>query len=202
MEIQEKIRKTLAVAGLGSDPSGEGLVTSAVALMLCCVEGENCIWFIKRTEYEKDIFSGHVAFPGGKRKKEDSTLLHTVFREVEEELGFSLETEGRILGEMDFVRPFTSTVRQYAVKPFIAFIEADSNFIPNYEVAQYFRVPVKHLLTPKNRGTRERIRNDKIVNDYVFTYQEHIIWGLTGRILNEFFEKTSNFFPITSTYSA
>ncbi len=194
MDIREKIGKALALPGADSDP-GEGLVASAVALMLCRAEEQHWIWFIRRTEYRKDLFSGHVAFPGGKRKNEDSTLLHTAFREVEEELGFSLETEGRILGEMGFVRPFTPAVRQYAVKPFVAFIDADPDFIPNYEVAQYFRVPVRHLLSPENRKTRERVRGDEIVNDYVFRYRNHIIWGLTGRILNEFFKKTSNFFP-------
>ena len=195
MSMREEIRKVLDPPGTQLGPE-EGLLASAVLVMLCERGGDYGIWFIRRTEYRDDAFSGHVAFPGGKKKQSDSTLLHTAFREVGEELGFDAGKEVEILGEMDFVRPYTPSVRQYAVKPFVAMINDKVEFVPNYEVSEFFCVPVSHLVNPKNRDVRERKRDGKIIDDYVFSYRNHIIWGLTGRILNEFFKKTSACFTM------
>lgn len=190
----EEIRRTLDPPGTLLDP-GEGLLASAVLVMLCERGGDCGIWFIRRTEHRDDAFSGHVAFPGGKKKRSEATLVDTALREAGEELGFDAAREVEILGEMDFVRPYTPSVRQYAVKPFVAMINDKVEFVPNYEVSEFFCVPVSHLLNPKNRDVRERKRDGEIIDDYVFVYRNHIIWGLTGRILNEFFRKTSGSFP-------
>lgn len=195
MDIREEIKKVLNPPGTLLDSGGE-LLASAVLVMLC-ERGENYgIWFIRRTEYRGDVFSGHVAFPGGKKKQSDATLLDTAFREAGEELGFDAGKEAEILGEMDFVRPYTPSARQYAVKPFVAMIDGEVEFVPNYEVSEFFCVPVSHLVNPKNRNVRERKRDGEIIDDYVFAYRNHIIWGLTGRILNEFFKKTSACFTM------
>ena len=191
--IWEEIRKTLDPPGTLLDPC-EGLLASAVLVMLCERGGDCGIWFIRRTEYRDDAFSGHVAFPGGKKKQSDATLVDTALREAGEELGFDAAKEVKILGEMDFVRPYTPSVRRYAVKPFVAMIDCGAEFVPNYEVSEFFCVPVSHLVNPENRDVRERRRDGEIIDDYVFAYRNHIIWGLTGRILNEFFKKTSGCF--------
>ena len=193
MNIKEEIRKVLDPPGTLLDPGGE-LLASAVLLMLCERGGDYGIWFIRRTEYRDDAFSGHVAFPGGKKKQSDATLVDTALREAGEELGFDAGEEAEILGEMDFVRPYTPSVRQYAVKPFVAVIGSGVEFDPNYEVSEFFCVPVSHLVDPKNRDVRKRKRDGMAIDDYVFAYRNHIVWGLTGRILDEFFRKTSGCF--------
>ncbi len=191
--MREEIRKVLDPPGTLLDP-GEGLLASAVLVMLCERGGDYGIWFIRRTEYRDDAFSGHVAFPGGKKKQSEATLVDTAFREAGEELGFDAGNEVEILGEMDFVRPYTPSVRRYAVKPFVATVGDEVEFVPNYEVSEFFWVPISHLIDPKNRDVRERKRDGRVINDYVFSYRNHIIWGLTGRILDEFFKKTSRCF--------
>jgi len=193
MNMREEIRKVLDPPGTLLDP-GEGLLASAVLVMLCERGGDYGIWFIRRTEYRDDAFSGHVAFPGGKKKQSEATLVDTAFREAGEELGFDAGNEVEILGEMDFVRPYTPSVRRYAVKPFVAMVGDEVEFVPNYEVSEFFWVPISHLIDPKNRDVRERKRDGRVINDYVFSYRNHIIWGLTGRILDEFFKKTSRCF--------
>ena len=87
MNIREEIRKALDSPGVSPDP-GEGLLASAVLVMLCERGEDHGVWFIKRTEYRNDVFSGHVAFPGGKKKQSDATLVDTALREAGEELGF------------------------------------------------------------------------------------------------------------------
>ena len=193
INVREEIRKTLDPPGTLLDP-GEGLLASAVLVMLCERGGDYGIWFIKRTEYRDDAFSGHIAFPGGKKKQSDVTLVDTALREAGEELGFDAAKEAEILGEMAFVRPYTPSVRRYVVKPFVSMIGGGVEFTPNYEVSEFFWIPVSHLVNPKNRDVRERKRDGKVIDDQVFAYRNHIIWGLTGRILDEFFKRTSGCF--------
>ena len=189
-----EIRKILDPPGSGAPPGGD-VVQSAVLLMLRERDGDFLVWFIRRTEHAGDPFSGHVAFPGGKKKDEDETFADTVTREVSEELGFDAARDAEILGEMDFIRPLTPSVRHYAVKPFVAALGSETEFSPNYEVAECFGVPVSHLLDEKNRDVRKRNRGGVAVDDYVFVYRNHIIWGLTGRILHEFLARTRGVFP-------
>lgn len=193
MSLLHEIRKTLDPPGTGSQP-GRGLVRSAVLVMLSERGSGFGIWFIKRTEHRDDPFSGHVAFPGGKKKESDATLLDTAAREVGEELGFDAARKGEILGEMDFFRPYTPSVRSYAVKPFISVVQGEPEFVPNREVSEIFRIPVSHLLDGKNRTVRKRRRGGVLIDDHVFRYRGHIIWGLTGRILSDFLKKTDGLF--------
>src|ERR1039457_5827057 len=48
------------------------------------------VLLMRRAEREADAWSGHWSFPGGRRKPEDSDLLHTALRELEEECGILL----------------------------------------------------------------------------------------------------------------
>lgn len=51
------------------------------------------VLFVKRTSNEKDQYSGHIAFPGGKYENNDINLLNTCIRETKEEIGLNLLTE-------------------------------------------------------------------------------------------------------------
>ena len=195
MSAVGEIKKILDPPGSAAAPPGD-IVQSAVLLMLRESEAGFRIWFIRRTEHPDDPFSGHVAFPGGKKKDEDETLADTAVREVSEELGFDASRGAEILGEMDFIHPLTPSVRRYAVKPFVAVLGGETEFSPNYEVAECFSVPVSHLLDEKNRDVRKRNRDGVAVDDYVFVYENRIIWGLTGRILDGFLARTSGLFPV------
>ena len=144
------------------------------------------ILFIKRPENPNDPYSGHVAFPGGKNKKDDENLLFTAIREVNEEVGIDLNKDARIIGELDQLKPLNPDGPRYIVTPFLAVLEKENDLIVNDEVEDYLWIPLAHFLNEANMRVRLKERSGQIIEDYVYEYEKYIIWGMTGRIINSF----------------
>ena len=67
-----------------AEPGGEGFA-AAVAIAFCAPrEGELSLLFIERALREGDPWSGHMAFPGGRRDRADPDLAATAAREARE----------------------------------------------------------------------------------------------------------------------
>src|SRR5579884_3381844 len=88
IEELEKIvkgRKSIKVSRDGD------FISASVVVILREERGEYSMLFIKRREYVNDLFSGHMAFPGGKMQKGDGSKLETAIRETLEETGIDLK---------------------------------------------------------------------------------------------------------------
>ena len=59
------------------------------------------VFLIRRSEHPDDPWSGHMAFPGGRKDDIDETLLATAHRETLEEVGLSLIEDADALGRLD-----------------------------------------------------------------------------------------------------
>ena len=55
-------------------------------------------------------------------------------------------------------------------------------------------IPVSHLKDKQFQELKIRNRKGVDIEDYNFFYNEHVIWGMTGRILNQFLEETGHLF--------
>ncbi|MGB5283894.1 MAG: NUDIX domain-containing protein, partial [Polyangiales bacterium] len=66
---------------------------AAVAMLLREGASGPEVFFIRRAEHPRDPWSGHMAFPGGRRDAGDATLLDTAMRETREEVGVDLSRE-------------------------------------------------------------------------------------------------------------
>lgn len=150
--------------------------------------------FIKRPDAEGDTFAGHMAFPGGKCEETDSSRLNTALRETQEEVGLDLRSKGRILGSLDDVNPITPSVNMYVVTPFVSQLLVEAELRTNGEVAETLWIPVSHLKDPAWREQNPIERNGIQLTDYVFMYEGHKIWGLTGRIVNQFLDLAGHLF--------
>jgi len=173
----------------------DGIFTpAAVMLMLKEEKDEYSILFIKRSERSEDVFSGHMALPGGKMKEEDENKLRTAVRETFEETGIDLDREGRIIGELDDFYPVNPRANHYVVTPFVSLLTACTDVNPNEEVAEALWIPLSDLKDERTLEVRIVEKNKIRVKDYFFRYKGYVIWGMTGRILYKFISLTGHLF--------
>lgn len=193
--ISHKLEKLLAERTPEKLTIEGDFVDASVLMILKEEPGDISMLFIKRPDNIGDPFSGHVAFPGGKMIEGDSGKLDTAARETEEEIGVDIYKSGRILGELDDVNPNNPKARTYIVTPYLSVLENEVVFTPDArEVERVLWVPVSHLLDEKNFKLRRRERGGKLRDDYAYSFDPYIIWGMTGRILHRFFSLTGHIF--------
>ena len=146
------------------------------------IKKNSSILMIKRRDNLRQ-HAGQIAFPGGKKEKDDLNLEETAKRETEEEINVSSE-EYNIVGS--FPKFFTGT--GYVVTPFLGIIKSNSNWIkvlkPNQsEVEQIFFPPINYLLLPKYHLREKPPINSSMSMTWTINYNNKNIWGLTARVL-------------------
>lgn len=151
--------------------------------------------FIKRPESERDPFSGHMAFPGGRMESVDNDKLDTAIRETKEEVGIDIVKSGKVLGSLDDVNPNNPRARKYVVTPYLSILNEEVTIIPDpREVEKTVWVPMRHLVDGRNKEIRIRERDGREVEDYAYNYEQYLIWGMTGRILHQFLSFSAHLF--------
>ncbi len=158
---------------------------AAVALLLR-PRAELELLLIKRAQHESDPWSGHMALPGGRRESHDQDLLATALRETREEVGIDVVRTAS-LGALDEVSPQTPRLPPIVISPFVLVVDADAAASPapeEVEIALW--VPLRALAD--DRAADELILElEGMSRSFpAFRYGEHVIWGLTHRILQQF----------------
>jgi 8-oxo-dGTP pyrophosphatase MutT (NUDIX family) len=163
---------------------------AAVALILRVTHrGDPDVLLIKRAEYEGDPWSGHVALPGGRREEGDSDLQHTAIRETREETAIDLARHGSIIGTLDDVVPFSPRLPPIVIRPFVASVDPHVEPVISAELAAAFWVPLAVLRAPTTRVFDRVVARGEQLDVGGFRIGEHFVWGLTERILSDFFER-------------
>lgn len=158
---------------------------SAVAIIINTNRGTASILLIRRRDRQGDPWSGQIAFPGGHKSNEDQTLLQTAIRETSEEVGINLR-DHELLGALPVIY---SRTRRMPVLPFVFGLRVDSQVRLNDEVAESFWVPLQDLASVGSSTSEVEVEQGKLrVECYV--YDEHVIWGLTFRIINVLLNKS------------
>src|SRR3954467_889549 len=151
----DAIAKGLERLGREAGEEKDGLPRAAVAAIFRRGEaGRAELFFIRRAERDGDPWSGHIAFPGGRREPGDATLLATAMRETMEEVGIDL-SRAELLARLPDVPAFTKSKRAtMVVAPFVfALAHADVEPTPNEEVAQAMWIPFDVLARGDGKGT-------------------------------------------------
>ncbi|MBX3204804.1 MAG: CoA pyrophosphatase [Labilithrix sp.] len=175
------------LAALGGDHgvASEG-PRAAVAAILRELPGADSadLFFIRRADHPTDPWSGHIAFPGGRRDPGDASLLETAIRETREEVGIDLSA-GRLLGRLPDVPAFMRSNGGLVVTPFVFALSGDVPVVPNVEVATTLWVPVTTLARGEGKS---RFNFDYEGQSYDLPCMhldpgQHRLWGLTYRML-------------------
>lgn len=144
---------------------------------------------------------GEVCFPGGRIEDDDNGAWGAAVRETVEELGIK-PGDISIIGEMgEIVSPIG-----VILKPVVGRITTSSFQLNRQEVAEVFTVPLAQLqqMSPQTAHMEMGNRPQKdfpyeLVPSYTkewmrrrtyevvfYSYQTHVIWGLTGYVLQRF----------------
>ncbi len=179
---------TRLVARLGGRQPVDAVPTptsrlAAVAAVLRVVD-EPELLFIKRAELERDPWSGHVAFPGGRVEPDDASLEVTAVRETREEIALDLR-RGRMLGRLDDLAPRSRVLPPIIIRPFVAVVAPDVEFTLSAEVASVFWVPLSALRDDRAQAEHVMMINGVRARFPAFRVQDHVVWGLTERIVRQ-----------------
>lgn len=146
--------------------------------------------FIKRAAQERDPWSGHMAFPGGRHESHDPDLLATAHRETWEEIGLELKGRAELVTQLNDLQALARGREvPLIVRPYIFVLNERPPLSPNREVEQVVWVPLGVLLRGEGRGTLQWQRGDQKMELPCIRFQSYTIWGLTYYMLSELLDR-------------
>jgi ADP-ribose pyrophosphatase YjhB (NUDIX family) len=133
-----------------------------------------------------------MAFPGGRQDPEDPSPRATAERETLEEVGIDL-AGAELLGQLDDLEGrHAGRPAGLAISAFVYCVSEPLLLVPNEdEVESAFWVPLARLLA-RERHVDYRFRHElgalTMPGIRVGEAEPHVVWGLTYRFLEGFFE--------------
>jgi 8-oxo-dGTP pyrophosphatase MutT (NUDIX family) len=193
LDVLARIERALAPANAVAAAAAPHVRDAAVAAIFRIASEESLeLLMIERASYAGDPWSGHIAFPGGRREPHDATLLDVALRETREETGVDVLSAGRVLGALERVNPMSPSLPQLSIAPFVALLTRDVPLLLSDEVAGAFWVPLAALQhTDASREVEVRLSNGTTRTVRAFVHDRYTIWGLTERILRDLLSRLS-----------
>jgi len=158
-------------------------------MIFCQHASELKLLFIERASSPQDPWSGHMAFPGGRRDVGDGSLQDAAEREVLEEIGIQLQNQD-FLGRFDDMHGRHAGKRiGLVISSFVYFLEYLPETVANHEVEEVLWVPVANLLDQNRRVAYKHPLDDNLSYPGIKVgwRKSHVVWGLTYRFLYAFF---------------
>lgn len=141
--------------------------------------------FIEREIRVGDPWSGHMAFPGG-RRKEGEPLLDTAIRETREEIGVDLRPHDFLGALPDVPTHRTGLV----VRCYVFALRGEVDPRPQEEVADVVWAPILPMMRGEFSSSYEFLPDGFKDPITLPSYRlgERVVWGLTYRMLELLFE--------------
>ena len=162
---------------------------AAVAVVLREPPGGVELLFIRRAEREGDLWSGHVAFPGG-RVEPGEGILEAAIRETEEEVGLDLRAGADRLGALDEIQAIgKGRAVGLSIQPWVFALPGEPGPLRlSAEVAATRWVRLADLLDPARRAPFPYVHEGERLILPSLDVDGLVIWGLTYRMLEIFAE--------------
>lgn len=146
--------------------------------------------FTRRTELVEH-HKGQISFPGGMHDQADASLLQTALRETDEEIGIR-PGEVQVIGQLDDL----FTVTNFLITPFVGILTASPSFrLSTDEVAEVLEVPLNLFLTDEHFEIKKWEYRGRHYDVYFYHFNDHVIWGATGFIVNRFIHVVFGYNP-------
>jgi 8-oxo-dGTP pyrophosphatase MutT (NUDIX family) len=175
------LRRRLATAEPHAplDPRGDAEAAVLVPLYAAAHDEDLHAVFTQRRD-DLRRHAGEISFPGGRRDHPREPLEQTALREAEEEIGLPAGAV-ELVGALPPVRTF---VTGYVVYPYVGLIEPGHAWVPSpREVAAVIELPLRALAD--GFAVRPMTRRGFTFDTDTYLVGEHLIWGVTARIVGE-----------------
>lgn len=154
------------------------------------------VLLIRRSEHPSDPWSGHMAFPGGRRDEQDPDLVATAVRETREEVGLDLGAHGELLGRLDDEIPGSARglETRLVVRPFVWVVREVPTLVPcSVEVDEIHWAPIAPMMRGERQAHFEYVWKGQPLTFPGFRVGEgeraRVVWGLTHRMLTTLFAR-------------
>jgi 8-oxo-dGTP pyrophosphatase MutT (NUDIX family) len=191
-EIAAALRQKLGIRSPNLLTGDSVLKRAAVAAILRMAGERLEVLLIRRAEREGDLWSGHMAFPGGRADPGDRDLTATVVRETQEEIGIDLATHADLLGRLDDLPAIGRGLPTgMVISPFVFMLSDGATpevVIRDEEVAEVIWTPVQPILRGELATTYELKYQGETRQMPAFDVGGRVVWGLTWRMMTALFE--------------
>lgn len=180
----------LARRGMPPEADRSGRQAAVAAILRAPAGGGDAeILLMRRADREGDPWSGHMAFPGGRRDAGDTSLTETAIRETREEVGLDLALDGALLARLPDVPAIARGKRlDLVIAPLVFALQRRAALTLNEEVAEAIWTPLGPLARGEGAGTVTYDRDGLSVDLPCLRVEGRVVWGLTYRMLQLLFE--------------
>jgi 8-oxo-dGTP pyrophosphatase MutT (NUDIX family) len=167
-----------------SDALSNGQARAAVAALLRWRGGDPEVLLMRRADFDGDRWSGQVSMPGGREEPGDADLLETARRETLEELGVDLARSAAYVGRLEVIQAVgRGGVVPLTIAPYVFAQTEEVAVAGNHEVAGWFWLPLADAARGALDTTHRFQRGEAMISVPAWSYQGHVVWGLTYRML-------------------
>ncbi len=166
------------------DAQGHGRA-SAVLVPIFWQESTPYLLLSKRT-CQVEHHKGEISFPGGAKDAEDPSLLHTMWREAQEEIGIG-QADITLLGMLD---DSITLVSNFVITPFVGVVPFPYSFrVAASEIEELLHIPLAFFSEHQDYWEGSFTYESQNVPSHFYRWQQkNIVWGATARIINNLCE--------------
>lgn len=165
---------------LSNDRFKQSAEPMAAVAIIRSLAPTDSILLLRRAQSEQDPWSGHYAFPGGRRENGDASIYETCIREVQEETGIRLGARdlqvrlspalaGRNVKAPILVQPYLFDIGE---RPDVVVEESEIASFFWLETSAFKNHDLHFQATPLPGRTRP-----------VFPIEDYYVWGFTYQVL-------------------